>query len=251
VTSSSPAASEPERFYFLHLQKTAGTALWRRLKQQFPPDAVYPGPSDGEPPDSVMSVEHLLERWHVRRDDIRIVTGHFPLCTTELLDAPFTTLTVLRDPVERTLSYLRHHREATPADRDRPLEEIYEDPIRFELVHNHMVKMLSLSSAEMTNGMLTPVTFGPERLERARRRLDGLDVVGFQEQFDEFCAELSARFGWSLGPPIFMNRSAPVAIDDALRARIEADNRDDVELYEHARQTRGATRRPARLTPST
>ena len=40
-----------------------------------------------------------------------MVTGHFPLCTTELLGGAFTTFTVLRDPVERTLSYLRHHRK--------------------------------------------------------------------------------------------------------------------------------------------
>ena len=81
----------------------------------------------------------------MRGDEIRVVTGHFPLCTTELLGAQFITLTILRDPVERTLSALRHHREKTPADSERSLEEIYEDPFRFELVHNHMVKMFSLS----------------------------------------------------------------------------------------------------------
>ena len=154
---------EPERFFFVHLQKTAGTALWRRLRAQFPPAAVYPGPDDGEPPDTVLSVAHLLDRWSRRRDEIRIVTGHFPRCTVELLDAPFVTLTVLREPVERTLSYLRHHRATTPAEADRSLEEIYEDPIRFELLHNHMVKMLSLSTDEMTDGALTSVTFDADR----------------------------------------------------------------------------------------
>jgi len=82
------------------------------------------GPGDGAPPTTVLSVEHMLERWRLRRDEIRVVTGHFPLCTTELLDAPFTTLTLLRDPVERTLSYLRHHREMTPSEGERPLEEM-------------------------------------------------------------------------------------------------------------------------------
>lgn len=219
----------------MHMQKTAGTALWRRLKQQFDPESVYPGPGDGQPPETVLSVAHLLDRWHARRDEIRIVTGHFPLCTVELLGAPFTTITLLRDPVERTLSYLRHHRETTPEDSDRSLEDIYADPVRFELVHDHMVKMLSLSTDEMTNGLLSPVEFTRARLERAQQRLSTVDVVGFQEDFDPFCTALTARFGWDLGDPIFMNRSTPVDVSDAFRARIAHDNTLDIELYDFAR----------------
>jgi hypothetical protein len=225
---------EPRRFFFVHVQKTAGTALWRRLKEQFAPAEVYPGPGDGEPPDTVLSVEHLRARWDARRAELRVVTGHFPLCTVELLDAPFVTLTLLRDPVERTLSQLRHHRETTPTDAERSLEAIYEDPVRFELVHNHLVKMFSLTVDEMTDGVLTPVTFTPERLARAKDRLDSVDLVGLQTRFDDFCATLSERFGWELGPPIFMNRTQPVDVSDAFRRRIATDNADDLELYEYA-----------------
>ena len=223
---------DAQRFFFLHLQKTA----WRRLQQQFEPSSVYPGPADGQPPATVLSVPHLLERWRLRRDEIRMVTGHFPLCTVELLDAPFTTLTLLRDPLERTLSYLRHHREQTPADHERSLEEIYSDPIRFELLHNHMVKMLSMTTDEMTDGALTHIEFTHARLDRAKERLQEIDVVGFQEHFSSFCGELTARFGWDLGREVFMNRSAPVEVSDALRERIATDNALDVELYAFARR---------------
>ena len=226
--------AEPPRFFFVHMQKTAGTALWRRLMQQFEPAATYPGPGDGEPPVTVLSVDHLRERWRARRGEIQIVTGHFPLCTVELLHAPFTTITLLREPVERTLSYLRHHRETTPEDHDKTLEEIYADPLRFSILHNHMVKMLSLTREEMTDGMLTPVEFTAERLEWAKRRLASVDVVGFQEDFDAFCAELVARFGWKLGEPVLMNRSTPVEVTAAFCERIARDNAYDVELYEHA-----------------
>lgn len=227
--------NEERRFFFVHMQKTAGTALWRRLHEEFDDASLYPGPGDGTPPRTVLSVEHLLDRWQVRRQQIRVVTGHFPLCTVELLDAPFVTLTLLRDPVERTLSYLRHHRETTPGDAERSLEEIYDDPVRFEIVHNHMTKMLSLTLSEMTEGALTHVEFSRERLERAKSSLDRIGAVGFQEEFDSFCAELSDRFGWDLGPPIFMNRTTPVEAPHGLRARIERDNALDIALYEHAR----------------
>jgi hypothetical protein len=237
------AEPEPPRWFFVHIQKTAGTALWRRLKQQFSPEAVYPGPGDGQPPESVLSVEHLVGRWRVRRDDIRVVTGHFPLCTTALLDARFATLTVLRDPVERTLSQLRHHRETTPADADKPLEAIYEDPVRFELVNNHMVRMLSLRPDEITRGAMTPIEITPQRVERAKAAVSTIDVVGFQDHFDDFCAELTRRYGWDLGRPVFMNRTTPVDTSDAFRARIANDNAADAELFAFAceLQTRNDT----------
>jgi hypothetical protein len=226
----------PQRFFFVHLQKTAGTALFRRLKRHFGELAIYPGPGDGRPPNSVLLVEHLLERWRLRRDELRVITGHFPLCTTDVLDAPFTTLTVVREPVERTLSYLRHHRKLTPGADDVPLQKIYEEPIRFHgLVQNHMVKMFSLTPDEMIAGAMTHITFTRDHLERAKERLAGLDAFGLQDRFEEFCEELSTRFGWQLGAAVRANRTEPVAVDEAFRARIALDNALDVELYEFAR----------------
>ena len=142
-------------FFFVHLQKTAGTSLSSQMRERFGTSAVYPDDSDREScgPDgaeSVLSVSHLQERWAERRSQIRVITGHFPLCTTDLLEGDFRTFTLLRDPVDRTLSYLRHARETLPGAQDLSLEEIYEDPVRYEwLVHNHMVKMFSLTADEI------------------------------------------------------------------------------------------------------
>jgi len=229
------------RFFFVHLQKTAGTSLLRRMKRQFGLDAVYPNDSDGDPIARVISVEHLVDRWRVRREEIRLITGHFPLCTTELLDEDFTTITVLREPVERTLSYLRHHRTTNDVDRERTLEQVYEDPFRFHgLIHNHMVKMFSLTTEEMTDGALTRVAFTPERLERAKKRLAAIDVVGLQGEFDAFCTELVERFGWDLGEPAYINRSGSEDVAEDFRARIAHDNALDIELYDFARGLVGA-----------
>ncbi len=185
-------SSRPRRYFFVHLQKTAGTSLIKRIRRHFPERAVYPHASDGDIVACVISVEHLLARWQARADEIEVVSGHFPLCTTELLGGDFTTLTVLRDPLERTLSYLRHHRLRTPADRHMPLEQVYEDQFRFDgLIHNHMTKMLSLLPEEMDAGALTRVEFTSERLERAKARLEKVDAVGVQEQLDTFCEQLT------------------------------------------------------------
>jgi hypothetical protein len=230
-------AAEPRRFFFVHIQKTGGVSLYVRMWRYFGRQAVYPAPTDGDPiivaPQVFTKV--LLERWPERRDEIRVVTGHFPLCTTELLDADFTTFTVLREPVERTLSYLRHHRDTTPADSERPLEAIYEDPKRFRMfIENHMVKMLSLRAEEMTNGMGTIIDLDRKRLRMAKKALRKMDEFGIQEDFETFVQRLQHRFGWDLGPPVRGNVTKPCEVSDSFRSRIAEDNRLDMELYEYA-----------------
>jgi hypothetical protein len=232
-------SDQPHRYFFVHMQKTAGMALRQRLINHFGEAAVYPT-RDVDGTDLVqllLSVDDLIERIAARGQEIRVITGHFPLCTTEVIGGRFTTLTLLREPVERTLSYLRHHRERRPSDRHKSLEELYEDPFWFHgVAHNHMTKMLSLRPAEMKGGMLTRVEFDHDRLDRAKEVLAGMDAVGLQERFEDFCDELSARFGWHLGGSEIVNASAPVEVPESFRARIAEDNALDIELYEFAQR---------------
>lgn len=239
-------SGEPQRWFFVHMHKTAGTALYQRLLEQFEPAAIYPRLAEQKAHKASLHVDLLLRKFQDRGHELRMVTGHFPLCTTDLLGVPFTTITVLRDPVERTLSSLRDMREREPMFRDQPLERIYEDPIRFPcLIHNHMVKMLSITPDEMTDGALSVVDFERTHLERAQRNLvERIDVWGVQESFEDLCDELARRFGWDLGSPRFANRTQPFEVTDDFRERIARDNALDVELYEYALRLRGAS--PAR-----
>ena len=132
-----------------------------------------------------------------------------------------------RNP-RQTLSYLRRFRASTPVASDKSFEEIYEDPIRFRrLVHNHMVKLFALQPSEMTFGMMTEIQFTPAHLVRAKEQLSTVDVVGLQEQFPDFCAELEQRFGWKFGEAFYANRTKPVSVSAELRARIADLKRDD------------------------
>jgi hypothetical protein len=229
-------SGEPQRFFFVHLQKTGGTALFQRLRECFGPDAVYPGPADRGSVEAVLSISHLLRRWDDDRGALRVITGHFPFATTAVLGAPFATFTVLRDPIERTLSLLRR-RQAIEARFDGlELDAIYEDEALQPIIRNHMVKMLSLRPDELVDVPLTePFVADAAHLDAARQNLAAIDVVGIQERFDDFCGALEARFGWDLGAPRFANRTTPRPASDELRRRIAVDNARDVELYEHAR----------------
>jgi hypothetical protein len=232
--------AKPERFFFVHMQKTGGVSLYVRLQREFGEEAVYPNASDGGPvaaaPQLMLPV--LLDRWAARRDRIRVVTGHFPLCTAELLDGEFRTFTIVRDPVERTLSHLRHHRRTTPADADLELERIYEDPGNFKhFIDNHMVKMLSFRAEELRpSAMMTPVDLDAGRLRVAKSGLEGMDVFGLQEDFENFAQRLERLYGWRLGPVVRENSTPPEDVPASFRRRIAEDNRLDMELYEHARE---------------
>jgi hypothetical protein len=234
----------PRRFFYVHVQKAAGTELRERLKRHFAPEAMYPDKTDGDlfTVAPQVSVGQLLRRWEQRKAEIEIITGHFPYSTIELLDAEFVTLSVLREPVERTLSHLRHHRKMTPETRELSLEALYDEVFVPVYFHNHMVKMFSLTAGEIaasaeknTWAAVRAIDFTPERLARAKDQVSRLDVLGVHDHFEEFCSELVSRYGWALGEPLFANRTTTEAAPASLRARIAADNAMDVELFEYAR----------------
>jgi Sulfotransferase family len=228
------------RFFVAHMQKTAGTTLRDRLRASFTDEQIYPNASDGDDPRiAVISVSHLRARWAARGEEIRLLTGHFPVRTVELLGATFVTMTIVRHPVERTLSFLRHQAERRQrgATEDTPLVEIYGDPFRFRhMIQNHMVRTLSLSPEEMLghDGVLTPVPYTPERLDLAKEALANLDIFGLQERFEDLCAELADRYALDVGGPLRTNMTEPGEAPDGLADRIAEDNALDMELYDFA-----------------
>lgn len=238
------------RFFVVHLQKTAGTTLRDRMRATFANDEIYPNATDGPVGHSVISLSHLVQRWRDRGEELRLVAGHFPLSTVQLLDAEFVTLSVLRPPVDRTLSYLRHQRKLNPADREGSLEDVYDDPFRFNgLVRNHMVRMFSIGAGEMTegDGVLTDIEDTPERLEAAKAGIASLDALGLQPDFEAFWDELVQRFDLE---PVQRGRSNTTPPEEApahLVERIIEDNALDIELYAYAEEL-VASRRRSELT---
>lgn len=90
-------AALPRRdIYFLHIEKTAGSSLGQLIRSAYPVKAVLP----------VFRCEQLarLPLKTIRR--CHCFTGHFGTALYSLLDRPISTITVLRDPFERTISHL-------------------------------------------------------------------------------------------------------------------------------------------------
>lgn len=228
----------PKRYFTVHLQKTAGTTLRDRLRLSLKPREIYPHMSDG--PDilsAIITLSHLEKRWKKRKDEIRLVHGHFPLSTTNVLGVPFTTLSVLRPPLERTLSYLRHQREVVPADKDKSFEEIYDDPIRFHsIIRNHMTRMFGMSVKQMRrfDGCYGDLPDTQWLLERAKAGVASLDYLGVQPEFETFWKELAKAEGFEVSASRNSNATKPMKASKRLKDRIREDNKMDFELYDFA-----------------
>lgn len=214
------------------------------LRRFFGHDAVYPADHDGDAVERVIDIDNLNARLQVRGDEIQVITGHFPLATAELLEGEYSSFTLLREPVNRTLSFLRHQRTFGSRWDDVDDADIYHHPPLFDgLIHNHMTKMLALRPDEIVEaGGLAAVEMTTAHLELAKENLSHLAVIGIQEDFPAFVESLNARYRWSLGEPVSANRTSGSAHVQSLREQIASDNELDIELYNYAKEllaTRG------------
>jgi len=231
---------ERQRFFFVHVMRTGGTTLEQQLRRSFPPAEVYPNPDIDFPDGDVMhhlEVPYLLGLPAERLDKIRLFYGHFPYVVTEMLDADLVTLTLLRDPVERTLSLLRVMREQRPAWRGLTLEQIYDDVNMFpRLIHNHQTKVFSIGRHDRPRSYRDEVPIDGARLELAKQNLRRVDLIGLTDRYDMFTTTLEHRFGFVLSAQARMNAAGAGEASSHLRSRVATDNVIDLEFYDYARE---------------
>ena len=240
--------------FFVHVMKTGGTTLFRHLRENFPLDQLYPYRHldiryEGERLDvrHHLSVSYLRTLSPERRQHIRVYTGHFPYIAQELMGGRFVTATILRDPVERTVSLLRQFRRKQPwATEGAPeprftrssLEDVYAHPMVFEpLIHNHQTKIFSMRESDQPESYMDVLAMDADRLAVAKENVAKVDLLGVTERYGDFLDEVEARFGWHVERDARANATPsddnePVSLD--LRRQIEADNALDIELHAHA-----------------
>jgi hypothetical protein len=262
------ASGAAPRFFFVHVMKTGGTSFVFQMTANFAPTEVYPhevldrrAPTDVEPYASVDDLERLTPQ---RRAEIRVYTGHLPFVARELIGPDVVTLTLLRDPVPRTISVLKHFKRLYARYRDLPLDAIYDDDIVFpHFVHDFQTRVFALEAADHPRAfagaadyrslraaleaapgshaaLAPPITIDAARLVRAKQNLEGVDIVGVNEAFAGFVAELRQRFGWWADGAEYDARanvsSEPWVATESLRARIARESANDQALYDHARE---------------
>jgi hypothetical protein len=143
------------KYLFVHVMKTGGTSFADVIGANFPPAARYPDDYLREKShafrrmEAYLYVPGIVEAVNADPDKYRIICGHVPYAIRSLLSERYITLTVLRDPITRTISYLKHCRRYHKEHMGLSLEEIYEDEwFHASFITDYQTKLFSMTPEE-------------------------------------------------------------------------------------------------------
>ena len=184
---------------FLHIPKTGGLTLRHFLLRQYRGGAAFDHydewmrPIDQQsrmnPPAEGQNGRFLEDFWSLppdRQARVRVCTGHFSFGIHEHLPAPNTYITMLREPIDRTLS--GYHYRRTLRLPDLSLREYVGDPGGVPDPQTRRV-----AGGEWARG--SSDTRG--MLDAAKENLSAhFDMVGITERWDETLLMLALKFGW-------------------------------------------------------
>lgn len=229
-------------FFFIHVMKTAGGSFRSQLLATFGRNASYPDWSL----DAGMANVELAALAAVddeRFAGLRAFSGHFPyLATTRVekrLGRPLIRLTILRHPVDRTISLLGDMRNWNDDTRGRTVEELYDDPmLNAMFVANHQTKIFALTEADDPPNYMHGLAVDDDRLALAQQQLATVDTVGLREDYNGFVTEVRSRYGWSVTdfPDRHLARGEAFEVSQAFRDRVAEDNSHDMAFYNYAVQ---------------
>ena len=256
----------PRRLAFLHLPRTGGTAVQHRLESLVGEEDVV---RIELPPDFLERLADLRSR--------RVVLGHFFYPVVRLFGEA-DVATVVREPVDRSIStweYLQWRtthpdHELLVSRKITRLEEFLEDPDLVVHVRDNQTRLLgaeydveaivaSLEAGEIdlaearrraAEGEDAPADAA--MLDRAKRRLERMSVVGVTEDLTDFVRGLERVLDLPAGPAPKPDNATPAATvalrentyDEGIRRRLAELNELDAELYAFARELGESRREP-------
>ncbi len=243
---------------FLHTMKVGGTSLG-----QLAANAVGPGGAVLD-----LFLDELVTTPAVRLAAADFVAGHLPYSALTLLPKGSQSMTVLRDPIERSLSHYRHllrvDRLTSALDGELTLERFafsdefaivagnyqarhlaheidldgawvrYSPPQRHQLLGGRpgepypLQSLFDMEAVGMSSNELYAL---------ARDNLDQVDHVGTTERLDDLGAYLADRFNAQAAAVPRLNVSPPMARDelsDRIWKRLDERTQIDRALYDEA-----------------
>jgi len=220
LETSMPGESLP--FYFAHIPKTAGMSVHAFLASVFPPHDIFPG----------WLCDHLKSTSVSRLRQYRLFRGHFFGYLQLLLGSRLRMFTVLRDPVDRSISHYYHIRRAS----EHPFHQLVAQmSLREFCLHaetRHLVEnfqacfLASLAplkdlggsegdgvSAQTCIEQLSAQNRKPEwLLDAATVALGSFEAVGTTENLDDALIVFSRLLGCDAPPAAYRINSAPERI---------------------------------------
>lgn len=221
---------------FLHIFKAGGTSLRKVVRQQFPNAKCQV--FEGSFPES----NAWREQPQAERDSCELLIGHQHFGQHEFLSKPATYMTVLREPVDRVLSYYyfvlrykQHYSYNYGFHEGMSIKELY-GLGRFIELDNIQTRLLNPQpTKQYPFGSIDEAMF-----EVALENLRTIQRVGVVERMNDFLNVLRKGEGWSIEQTPHENRTSDRPSADAQDERtlelIKEHNRWDALLYEEARR---------------
>lgn len=223
--------------FFLHIPKAAGTSLRLALEKRHQPHEILPDEhmirrQGGSYPREIIVANSI----RLQGSAVRLVRGHYHFSLSEFMINPLI-VTVLRDPVARSISNIRHHARA---DSLAPYLNALSQG-RLPIPDNMMTRFLGgtvdlISNTRNHRDFLDDVIPDPTALlDSALQRLERVDCLGIVEQMDLFQARLEAC---DIRIAIGRYNVAPqdeLQLDSLQLETIERHNQLDSRLYAAAK----------------
>jgi hypothetical protein len=240
-----------------HVQKTAGTSLRRVVRANLPPSEAETQPYLHKQAKTPRELLSWHDRWYrtldaERRGRLACVMSHWAGYLLPALDRPVDALVLVREPVDRTLSYYWFKQRRRGPERPlEPLDRLYElrgnrsdgeqrPALWAQLCNWQSRALLSVfhDTSELANSAGPPADADRWR-ERLRDLVERVYLAGVQDRFADYLELLARRYGWeTFEPRSKVNPVRPAEdISQAVRETILAYNWLDAELYELCRNT--------------
>ncbi len=238
VTRPTPLG-DADVLYFLHIPRTGGTTLHELLEAWFPPEGVLKAGSRGEVPN------RLDEIGPEGRAGLRFFSGHYDTNVTRLLGRTPRFITMLREPIARTMSHYeiikrmpnhKLHDEVTVGGMT--FLDYLHDPRGGIADRDRQVRQIA-GVMDAAPDAPYPPPEGADLLELACERLEDFAFFGIHELYSESIDLLAHTFGREV-PAEIPKRNATTSrnhagelLPDELEAA-RALNRLDLDLYRFA-----------------
>ena len=222
---------------FLHIPKAAGTTLKDILCRQYERECIYELNSQS----FLQSQEQFKQLPTKEKENIQLLMGHMYFGLHEFLPSPSTYITMLRNPVEKVISYYYFVSKLTT----------HPD---YELIKSQNISLKSYCAMGRVNMSNTQTRFlagenfsgvndESEMLEQAKKNLDEhFSLVGITEKFDETLILMKQKLGWKSNPYYYRrntNRGSAykqAEVSEDTLATIRQYNQLDLELYDYANE---------------